>query len=146
MIRIEKIPIDRVSIALKIRTKVFIEEQEIPEEEEYDGKDSICIHYLAFFNDNPVATARVRSVENKAKIERVAVLKNYRGYGIGKALMLHILNEVTGVKEIVLSSQENAIKFCEKLGFEVYGDPYYDARIPHQDMYKKLSQSSQSHL
>ena len=53
--------------------------------------------------------------------------------------MLHILNDITGVQEIVLSSQESAIKFYETLGSEVYGDAYYDARILHQDMYKKLS-------
>jgi len=139
MIRIEKIPSDRISIALEIRTKVFVLEQGVTEEEEYDGKDSICTHYLGLFNEEPVATARVRSLENQAKIERVAVLSNYRGCGIGKELMLYILNDISGVKEIVLSSQENVIKFYEKLGFKIYGDSYYDARILHRDMYKKLS-------
>lgn len=134
MIKIEKIPYERIDLAFKIRTEVFVQEQGVTQEEEYDGKDAVCSHYLAFFNGNPVGTARVRYLENKAKIERVAVLKNNRGYGIGKALMVYIIDDISGVKEIVLSSQTSAIKFYEGLGFETFGDEYYDARIPHRDM------------
>ena len=134
MITIKNIPNNELNIALEIRTRVFIEEQGVTQEEECDGKDGICAHYLAFYDDKPVGTARIRYIQNKAKIERVAVLKNYRGYGIGKTLMRYIIDDITEVKEIVLSSQESAVKFYEALGFELYGDPYYDARILHRDM------------
>lgn len=134
MITIKTTSSNELNITLEIRRIVFIEEQRVTQEEECDGKDDICSHYLAFFNDKPVGTARVRYIENKAKIERVAILKNYRGHAIGKSLMLYIIDNITQVEEIVLSSQESAIKFYEKLGFKPYGDLYYDARIPHRDM------------
>ncbi len=115
-----------------------MQEQGITQDEEDDGKDLICSHYLVLFNNKPVGTARLRYLDNQAKIERVAVLKNFRGYGIGKALAMYIIDSITGVKEIILSSQINVIKFYEKLGFETFGDEYYDARIPLRDMKKLL--------
>lgn len=138
MIKVEKISNEQIKIALEIRTRVFVQEQGVTKDEEYDGKDDICSHYLVFFNQEPIGTARVRYLDNKAKIERVAILKNFRGYGFGKALMLYIIDNITGVKEIILSSQIDAIKFYERLGFEVFGDEYYDARILHKDMKKIL--------
>jgi len=138
MIKIRKaLPIE-IEKCLEIRHKVFIEGQNVPAEEEIDGKDYDCDHYLLFENRFHVGTARVRFLEDFAKIERVAILEECKGRGYGKALMLKIISDVEenkGINLFKLSAQIQALDFYAKLGFTATSDTVYmDAGIPHMDM------------
>ncbi len=128
--------------AFAIRKKVFIEEQGVSEEDECDGLDSNSTQYIAYLDGSAVATARVQYVASSAKIQRVAVLKEFRSIGIGKKLMLQILEDIKDVNKIVLSAQLQVIDFYEKLGFIPHGDKYHDAGILHRDMTKHVSENT----
>ena len=122
---------------LEIRFKVFVEGQRVPIEEEQDGKDAKSEHYLLFINEHPVGTARVRCMDDFSKIERVAILDEHQGKGLGRDIMKFILSDLQRhltVKKVKLSSQTYAIPFYEKLGFSVCSAEYMDAGIPHKDM------------
>ncbi len=126
---------------LAIRRIVFIEEQDVPPHEEVDGKDPECLQYLVTNGETPVATARVLPLSDKAKIQRVAVLKEGRCAGIGSKLMTFIMADLQqnhSFQSAILGSQTHAIGFYEKLGFDVFGPEYDDAGIPHRDMRKAL--------
>lgn len=131
-----------INKCLDIRLKVFVQGQNVPQDEEVDGLDPICTHFLATINNSPVATARIRYINNTAKIERVAVLDKYQGLGIGKELMLFILDYLKSnspANSAKLGSQTHAIEFYEKLGFCVSEDEeFLDGGIPHKNMYIEL--------
>lgn len=122
---------------LEIRRIVFVEGQNVPEELEIDGLDNDSTHYMISVSNTPIGTARVRYLDGKAKIERVAILSEYQGRKLGQELMRFIIEDIQKsktAKMMVLSSQVYAIPFYEKLGFIAYGDEYLDADIPHKDM------------
>jgi predicted GNAT family N-acyltransferase len=116
-----------------IRTQVFIIEQNIPEEDEWDDQDMISDHFVVYDQDQPIATARL--LQNNS-VGRVAVLKAYRGQGIGRMIMLEIIRQAhqQDRKFLHLSSQVHAISFYEKLGFSIQGDAYDECGIPHIKM------------
>lgn len=116
-----------------IRKQVFIIEQNIPEEEEWDDQDMISDHFVVYDQDQPIATARL--LQNNS-VGRVAVLKTYRGQGIGRMIMLEIIRQAhqQDRKFLHLSSQVYAISFYEKLGFSIQGDAYDECGIPHIKM------------
>lgn len=119
-----------------IRRRVFIEEQNVPEELELDDLDAAAVHLLATQDGRPVGTARLLIEGETAKIGRVAILPELRGTGAGAALMRAALDELRarGVTKAKLGAQTHAIGFYERLGFTVYGPEYDDAGIPHRDM------------
>ncbi|RMJ06033.1 putative N-acetyltransferase YjcF [Marinobacter litoralis] len=120
-----------------IRQRVFIDEQNVPPELEWDHTDEIADHYLAVDENNqPIATARLFSaLEETGYIGRMAVLPEYRGRGIGEALIHHLLIESAGrYQELRLSAQQHAIGFYQRCGFHVCSSLYDDAGIPHLDM------------
>lgn len=122
---------------LAIRTKVFVHGQNVPLSEEIDGKDENSDHYLLLIDDLPTGVSRVRFLDDYAKIERVGILDEYQGRGLGKSLMQAILSDLknhANVTTAKLSSQTYAIPFYEKLGFVVCSEEYMDAGIPHKDM------------
>ncbi len=117
----------------EIRTAVFIKEQNVPVELEWDEFDNDSTHILAYYNNKAVATARL---VNDGHIGRMAVLKVYRRRNIGKKMLKYILelahkNQIT---KIELSAQQHAVEFYKKQGFSVISDIYLDAGIPHYDM------------
>ena len=116
-----------------IRKQVFIIEQNIPEEEEWDDQDMISDHFVVYDQDQPIATARL--LQNN-RVGRVAVLKAYRGQGIGRMIMLEVIRQAhqQDRKFLHLSSQVHAISFYEKLGFSIQGDAYDECGIPHIKM------------
>lgn len=116
-----------------IRKQVFIIEQNILEEEEWDDQDMISDHFVVYDQDQPIATARL--LQNNS-VGRVAVLKAYRGQGIGRMIMLEIIRQAhqQDRKFLQLSSQVHAISFYEKLGFSIQGDAYDECGIPHIKM------------
>lgn len=120
-----------------IRQQVFIEEQKVPPELEWDDTDEIADHYLVVTADNtPAGVARLYpSVTDTAHIGRMAVLPEFRGKGVGDMLMRHMLNESRGhYQDLYLSAQTHAIHFYQRFGFHVCSTPYDDAGIPHVDM------------
>lgn len=120
-----------------IREAVFIQEQQIAPEDELDAEDAISTHFVAYLQDQPVATARL--LKNHS-IGRVAVLQSARGTGIGQNIMQAVIDQAkTEQREFLkLSSQVHAIGFYQNLGFDVQGEEYLDCGIPHIDMYLSL--------
>ena len=127
--------------AQKVRRQVFIQEQGIKREEEFDGLDQNSDHVIAYDNNIPVGTARIRYKNDvAAKLERIAVLKSYRGRGIGRGIVKASLKlaQTKGASEVTLHAQQSAVGFYEKLGFQQEGEPFEEAGIPHIAMTKKL--------
>lgn len=120
-----------------VRYEVFVLGQNVPVELELDSNDRRYTHILALDGDKPVGTARLTS---DGHIGRVAVLKEYRKYGIGKEMMIQ-LEEIafeSGFEEVELAAQTHAVPFYEKLGYAAYGEIFMDAGIEHRHMKKKL--------
>ncbi|OTG63176.1 GNAT family N-acetyltransferase [Acinetobacter silvestris] len=117
-----------------IREQVFIQEQQIAAQDEWDEQDAVALHFMVYAENQPIATARL--LQNNS-IGRVAVLKSYRGKGIGKLLMEEIIQYAQKEKRefLKLSAQVYAIPFYVGLGFAVQGDEYLDCGIPHVDMW-----------
>ena len=126
-----------IDISLSIRRKVFVEEQNIPENIEMDDElvQSICV--CAILNKQYVGTARYRETSSGIKLERFAVLKEYRGLGVGKALVKFILDNLDQDQDIYLHAQEAVVDFYLLLGFKKVNDRFYEAEIPHWKMIKK---------
>jgi predicted GNAT family N-acyltransferase len=132
IIHFENKQLEFKELSRDIRYKVFVVEQNVPESIEYDEYEDECRHYLLFADNIAVATCRWRTTEKGVKLERFAVLKDYRGKGLGSKLVQHILDEVKSIgKPIYLHAQEVVIPFYEKLGFKIYGDVFIEADIRH---------------
>ncbi|MDD3436705.1 MAG: GNAT family N-acetyltransferase [Candidatus Gastranaerophilales bacterium] len=125
-----------IELCYKLREIIFINGQNVPHDRDRDSYDNTAIHFLLLKDNIPVGVARVVNRDNTAHIERVGILQEYRKKGAGTFLMQSILNHCKreGFEKITLSSQEHAVKFYEKLGFEVIGQRYFDANIPHLKM------------
>ena len=124
-----------------VRRAVFIEEQGIPEAEEWDAADDTCLHILAEDDTGPLGTARLIARGPVAKIGRVAVLPRARGTGLGRKIMDHALEEAraAGFMEAMLESQVTVIGFYEGLGFVAEGPEYDDGSgILHRVMRRPL--------
>jgi ElaA protein len=121
----------------QIRRTVFVEEQNVPLEEERDAHDEIAKHFLASADGVAVGTARVILKDDgaTAKISRVAVSKSARKLGVGAALMRHIENAVSA-RQFILDAQIQALPFYQKLGYAAFGDEFLEAGIPHRHMRK----------
>ena len=123
-------------LLLSVRTRVFVEEQKVPAEIEVDEFDPVSIHVRATDMDNhPVGTARLLPVP---KIGRVAVLQPWRKRGVGRLLMLKLIDlaEQRGDQEITLHAQSWTVPFYETLDFVIEGDEFDEAGIPHFKMRK----------
>ena len=125
-----------IQIIKDIRIEVFINEQSIPEELEWDHDDVDAHHVGIISNEILIAYARVLN-KQKIHIGRMAVRKKYRRLGMGSFLLSNIINQVddqSHSKKIILSAQEQAIPFYEKNLFQIRGNKYIDAGIIHYDM------------
>lgn len=123
-----------------IRMAVFVDEQNVPPEEELDEQDATSLHFLALWNGAPAGTARCFEKSSGTwKIGRVAVLAHYRQHKIGAALMRAAEDACPAAKEFVLTAQCQALPFYEKLGFVVEGPEFLEAGIPHRLMRKITS-------
>ena len=125
--------------AQEIRHEVFVIGQKVPAELEVDDFEKDAIHYLAFFNNNPVGAARWRITNEGVKLERFAVLGEYRGRGIGSAMVEKILSDIkrdpeAGNLEIYLHAQLDAISLYRKYGFVKYGNMFDEAGLMHYVM------------
>jgi predicted GNAT family N-acyltransferase len=125
-----------MDIANEIRRKVFVVEQQVSRQEEYDAFEESSIHYLVFVDEVPVGTARWRITKDGIKLERFAVLSEYRNSGAGTAVLKQVLNDVKPLeKKIYLNAQITAVNFYLKEGFETEGDEFLEANIRHYKMY-----------
>lgn len=124
---------DRAAIEA-VRRAVFIVEQGVPEDEEWDAADPTCRHVLALGpKRDAVGTGRL---EPTGKIGRVAVLQQYRGGGVGGAIVSHLVNLATGLglTRVYLHAQTTALGFYERLGFRAEGPEFDEVGIPHRRM------------
>lgn len=140
MIRIHRVTWEDEAQTLRyIRELVFIGEQGVPVELEWDEFDPISLHLLAIEDEfkKPVGTARLLP---DGHIGRIAVLKEWRRQGVGRALLEWMIQEMksSGKQKAMLNAQADAVKFYEKFGFRVMGDLFIEAGIPHVRMFLAL--------
>lgn len=117
-----------------VRETVFILEQQVPLELEWDGLDAACLHVLAAdAAGNPIGTARLLP---DGHIGRMAVLREWRGRGVGSALLQLLLAEARKreLRQAVLNAQTYAAGFYTKFGFQAVGEEFMDAGISHVKM------------
>ena len=121
-----------------IRTPVFIEEQLVAPDFEWDEVDKTAVHLLASLDKQPIACLRII---DSHKIGRMAVLKDWRNKGVGAALLQEAVKicKAHGSKSVYLSAQTHAIGFYQRCGFKVTSEVYQDLHIPHVDMQLELS-------
>ena len=139
-IRIESVNwVAEESAIRAIRENVFIREQAVPEDLEWDGLDPVCTHLLAW-NDfgQTIGTARMQP---HGIIGRMAVLEAWRGRGVGSALLRRLLQLAAqqGLSRVTLSAQTHALGFYDRAGFVAIGEPFMDAGILHRKMVKDLT-------
>ena len=121
-----------------VRTPVFIDEQLVTPEFEWDNIDATALHLLALLNDEPIGCLRIIDYH---KVGRMAVLKEWRGLGLGAALLLEAVNicKLYGSNKVYLSAQTHAVDFYKRAGFKVTTGEYCDVHIPHVDMQLDLN-------
>ena len=140
-------PMNRISVRLAdwikdnsdirhIRDAVFVAEQHIPPELEFDAEDPQALHFLALEGDYPIGTARLLA---DGTIGRISVLKDWRGLKVGDALMHAVIAEAQArdLKQQTLSAQVHATPFYERLGFKVVSEEFLEAGIPHVEMVRE---------
>jgi len=123
-------PDDQVLLR-QVREAVFVREQGVPPALEWDGQDAQAVHLLAIGPQGlPVGTARLLA---DGKIGRMAVLANWRGRGIGSALLRELLAIIAaeGFPQPYLDAQTSATEFYQRQGFAAEGEVFLDAGIPH---------------
>lgn len=126
--------------AYTVRKIVFVDEQNVPFEEEIDQFENDATHFVLYHEGSPVGAGRFRNVEGYGKVERICVLKEARNIGAGKAIMETIESHARekDFRKVKLNAQTQAIPFYEKLGYEVVSEEFMDAGIPHKTMVKNL--------
>lgn len=133
-----------VDDAHHIRETVFVAEQGVPLELEYDGSDEGATHYVGYLDDQPVVTARVTLTPEGAHIQRVATIKEARHHGYAQQLLTTLLTQVVDQlpadvdQQAYLGAQLTAVPFYERLGFEADGPVFLDAGIQHREMKKQI--------
>ncbi len=121
-----------------IREPVFVVEQQVPIEAEWDALDPHCTHVIARdAQHRPIGTGRLTP---EHKIGRMAVLREWRGKGVGEALLFALVEQarVAGLRQVALNAQVGALGFYEKFGFLPYGERFEEAGIEHQAMRLEL--------
>jgi predicted GNAT family N-acyltransferase len=134
-----------------VRREVFVAEQGVPEDLEYDEFDAVAVHVLAVREDGvPLGTGRLLYGERAAErtggdpsvgsLGRLAVTKEARGLGLGAVLVRAVEDaaRARGLAVVDLHAQTHALGFYERLGYEAYGPEYLEAGIPHQGMRRVL--------
>ncbi|MGG0717936.1 GNAT family N-acetyltransferase [Robertmurraya massiliosenegalensis] len=130
--------------AFDIRKEVFVGEQGVPLEDEFDEFDTLngqCEHILVFLNEQPVGTGRIRMVDEFGKLERICILEPFRKLGIGKIIIkaLEEIAERNAVSKVKLHGQKQAEGFYKKLGYQTSSDIFMEDGIPHILMVKELT-------
>lgn len=150
VVRVAEDPADREA-CFAVRKEVFVGEQGVPEDLEYDAYDAVAVHVLAVREDGvPLGTGRLLYGEAAAakvdgdltvgSLGRLAVTREARGLGVGVALVRAIEDaaRARGLAAVDLHAQTHALGFYERLGYEAYGPEYPEAGIPHRAMRRAL--------
>lgn len=121
-----------------IRETVFMREQGVPVELEWDGLDEACVHVLARCEGQPVGTARLLA---DGHIGRMSVLPAWRGRGVGGAMLQRMIQiaQQRGLSRVILDAQTHAIPFYARHGFTIASDVFMDAGMPHQTMIREFT-------
>lgn len=124
--------------AYSVRTTVFVDEQNVPMEEEIDQFEDEATHFVLYDETTPIGAGRFRVVDGYGKVERICVLKEARKTGAGKMIMTGIEKFAieNGLRKLKLNAQTHAIPFYAGLGYEVASEEFMDAGIPHKTMIK----------
>ena len=122
-----------------IRRDVFIEEQHVPEDMEWDGLDDECVHVLAQDLTLGLSVGTGRLVTD-GQIGRMAILKDYRRRGIGHKMLQQLIKFAirNGHEHVYLHAQLYVVDFYQQAAFTIVGDTFMDAGIPHVKMTKAL--------
>lgn len=128
--------------AQPIRQAVFVREQGIPADLEWDAADAHCVHAVAFNRlGQALGTGRLlEHVPGTAKIGRMAVLPAARGSGVGAQVLEALMRTAReqGYREVLLHAQASAVGFYRRAGFQARGEPFEEAGIEHQEMLRRL--------
>lgn len=136
-------PADRMALE-SVRCEVFVKEQKIPRALEFDGLDAGALHWLAFTPEQePIGTLRLLP---SGQIGRVAVVRAYRGTGVGSRLLRHAIAaaEAHGWAEVWVNAQHARRSFYAAHGFIVISDIFQDAGIAHQRMLRQLNRNARA--
>ncbi|WP_030347855.1 GNAT family N-acetyltransferase [Streptomyces sp. NRRL S-1022] len=149
-VRVAEDPADREA-CFAVRKEVFVAEQGVPEDIEYDAYDAVAVHVLAVREDGvPLGTGRLLHGEAAAgktggdpavgSLGRLAVSRAARGLGVGAALVRAVEDaaRARGLTAVDLHAQTHALGFYARLGYEAYGPEFPDAGIPHRAMRRSL--------
>jgi predicted GNAT family N-acyltransferase len=150
VVRVAEDAADREA-CFSVRKAVFVVEQGVSEDIEYDAYDAVALHVLAVREDGlPLGTGRLLYGEEAAaktggdrsvgSLGRLAVTADARGLGVGVALVRAIEDaaRARGLSAVDLGAQTHALGFYERLGYEAYGPEFPDAGIPHRAMRRAL--------
>jgi predicted GNAT family N-acyltransferase len=130
---------EQMQEALRIREAVFVQEQNVPAEEEYDEYEATSRHFLALADGTPCGTARWRFTDKGVKLERFAVLKSFRGRQVGAALVQAVLDDIratagTENKRLYMHAQVTAMPLYARFGFQPVGELFEECNIQHYTM------------
>ncbi|SMG48033.1 Predicted N-acyltransferase, GNAT family [Marivirga sericea] len=135
---------DELKQIFAIREEVFVKEQKVAPEEEYDEFEEVATHFIAVDEEGvPCGTARWRFTQNGMKLERFAVLKSHRGKGVGQALVKEVidniaLNPESRGKKMYMHAQLTAVNLYDRFGFQKIGDQFEECNIMHYHMEKMM--------
>jgi predicted GNAT family N-acyltransferase len=126
--------------AFGVRIAVFVEEQQIPREEELDDLDEIAVHCIGYLDGVAVAAGRLVVMDGYGKIGRMAVLAQHRGKGLGARVLDELEREgaARGIRTFGLSAQLSARGFYDRRDYLAVGDVYDEVGIPHIAMEKHV--------
>lgn len=131
---------DELAAAMELRVRVFCDEQGVDNEEELDDHDQQAIQLVAVDEAGVVATCRLRAIGGDRKLERMAVERRLRGQRVGAALLAQAEQEArsAGAARVVLHAQTRAEPFYAANGYEAEGERFFEAKIEHIRMSKRL--------
>ncbi|WP_077212669.1 GNAT family N-acetyltransferase [Bacillus dakarensis] len=138
---------EELKAAFAIRKEVFVKEQGVPLEDEFDQFDTLnglCEHIVVHYNEQPVGTGRIRFIDGVGKLERICILEPYRKYGLGKMIIktLEEIAEERGASQVKLHGQTQAEGFYKNLDYRTSSPIFMEDGIPHVLMIKELSSKS----
>ncbi len=125
---------EQKKIIFSIREQVFVIEQSVDADIEWDGRDHLCRHVIAFAKDKlPIGTGRLLP---GGHIGRIAVIASWRNKGVGSAILKQLISIAIdeGVDSVYLNSQTQAMDFYRRLNFVPDGKIFMEAGIQHQKM------------
>lgn len=127
---------DLFQLSVQLRRAVFIDEQQVPEVDEWDGRDDEAGHWVALYQGDLIGVLRVLWLKDYAKLGRFAIRRDRRGRGFGQALFRQVLADLqtAGRQRYFLEAQVDRVGFYQHYGFHSVGEPYLDAGILHQAM------------